>query len=153
VLVLRRRNILPVEKGGDMSIPWKNHHAVAGTTRPLDPDLPCESCQGTGIVACKTCDGSGELDGCCPTCSGSGEGMTDGSTCSTCHGSGGDLEVCDDCHGHGEAPCMDCDTEPTRDLRRAVMSRREMKQMLAEEMADNAREMAAEMRAARGEEL
>lgn len=49
---------------------------------------PCPECQGTGVVDCYDCDGSGfgreghEEDP-CPTCNGDGD-----STCDTCEGSG-----------------------------------------------------------------
>ena len=78
--------------------------------REFEPDVDCETCDGSGKLECGDCRGRGYED--CEVCGGDGE-----INCEYCDGTGysdeededGDLIDCDNCNGTGNVDCNDCD--------------------------------------------
>lgn len=66
----------------------------------------CTECAGTGWdrqIACPECNGSGVLE--CTACNGTGEYLN-GTICPYCHGTG--EIICQACHGTGGTRCKFC---------------------------------------------
>ena len=66
----------------------------------------CNGCAGTGWsrqIACLRCNGSGVLN--CTACKGTGE-YRNGTICQYCHGTG--QIICPACHGTGGTRCKFC---------------------------------------------
>jgi hypothetical protein len=78
--------------------------------REFEPDVDCETCDGSGNLECGDCRGRGYVD--CEVCGGNGD-----IECQYCYGSGysdeededGNLIDCSHCDGNGTVDCNDCD--------------------------------------------
>ncbi len=69
----------------------------------------CERCDGTGLVFCLRCQGSGKTSILCWKCQGTGKDGN-GNPCEECGGSGNHgEEECPDCHGSGSCTCEQCE--------------------------------------------
>ena len=68
----------------------------------------CERCDGTGVVECMACQGTGTFVKGCWKCKGTGKDET-GNACPECAGTGNHgEETCQDCKGTGRAECEQC---------------------------------------------
>lgn len=68
----------------------------------------CERCDGTGVVECIACQGTGTIPRNCWKCKGSGKDEN-GNTCPECNGVGNHgEETCGDCNGSGRCECEQC---------------------------------------------
>ena len=69
----------------------------------------CERCDGTGLVFCLRCNGTGKCIKLCWKCQGTGKGES-GNPCEECGGIGNHgEEECPDCHGTGKCVCEQCE--------------------------------------------
>ena len=68
----------------------------------------CERCDGTGVVECIRCGGTGQLERTCWKCNGT-KVDENGNTCAECGGVGSHgTDTCEDCHGAGQCECEQC---------------------------------------------
>ncbi len=68
----------------------------------------CERCDGTGVVECMSCHGSGKVLKLCWKCKGTAKDEN-GNPCAECDGTGNHGEdTCQECNGKGQAQCEQC---------------------------------------------